>query len=63
MNIEDKKVDLINDLMILEHQASLLWEYHPHNMDGKNLIADYERYLEMISNIKEEIKILEILQS
>tara|TARA_Y100000389_G_C17121881_1_gene345835 strand:- start:75 stop:275 length:201 start_codon:yes stop_codon:yes gene_type:complete len=44
--------DLIQNLIYLSREADMLWEYHPNNIDGKNLIKEYEV-------LKDEIKKIE----
>jgi hypothetical protein len=34
-----EKVDLINRLMEIEEQLQDLWEYHPENPDGIDIVA------------------------
>ncbi len=47
-----QEVELIQNLIFLSQEADMLWEYHPNNIDGKNLIKEYEV-------LKDEIKKIE----
>lgn len=47
-----QETELIQDLIFLSREADILWEYHPNNIDGKNLIKEYEI-------LKDEIKKIE----
>jgi len=52
----EKKEELINDLVFLTTRKEDLWLYHPNNMEGLNLIAEYERVCKQIDAVQEEIK-------
>ena len=49
------KEEMINNLIFLQEQKEMLWLYHPNNMEGLNLIAEYEKVTKQISDLEEEI--------
>tara|TARA_B100001094_G_scaffold206818_1_gene200702 strand:+ start:2448 stop:2639 length:192 start_codon:yes stop_codon:yes gene_type:complete len=49
------KNEMINNLIFLQEQKEMLWLYHPSNMEGLNLIAEYEKITEQISDLELEI--------
>lgn len=53
--MENKKEELVNNLIFLTSRMDDLWLYHPNNMEGLNLIAEYERISKQIDEIKEEL--------
>ena len=49
------KDEMINNLIFLQEQKEMLWLYHPNNMEGLNLIAEYENVTKQISELELEI--------
>tara|TARA_B100000927_G_scaffold230729_1_gene190711 strand:- start:131 stop:322 length:192 start_codon:yes stop_codon:yes gene_type:complete len=49
------KDEMINNLIFLQEQKEMLWLYHPNNMEGLNLIAEYENVTKQISELEIEI--------
>tara|TARA_R110001592_G_scaffold362208_1_gene675353 strand:+ start:2071 stop:2241 length:171 start_codon:yes stop_codon:yes gene_type:complete len=54
--MKDSKEELINDLIFLTSRKEDLWLYHPNNMEGMNLIAEYERVCKQIDKLQGKIK-------
>ena len=52
---EELKNEMINNLIFLQEQKEMLWLYHPNNMEGLNLIAEYENVTKQISELEIEI--------
>ena len=53
--MKNQKEDLLNNLIFLTSRKDDLWLYHPNNMEGLNLIAEYERVSKQIDELKEKI--------
>ena len=58
--LEEKKVELINDLAATATVMDELWRYHPDNPKKVNIIKEYDSLKKMQSDIEEEIKDLGI---
>ena len=56
LEISAKEEDLIQQLIYLSSEADMLWEYHPNNLEGKNLIAEYDNLLKEIKKVEEKLK-------
>ena len=52
---EELKNEMINNLIFLQEQKEMLWLYHPNNMEGLNLIAEYEKVTKQIKELELEI--------
>ena len=52
---EELKNEMINNLIFLQEQKEMLWLYHPNNMEGLNLIAEYEKVTKQIEELELEI--------
>lgn len=51
----EEQIDHINELIVLEKQMELLWEYHPDNPNHKNLILEYTELKKLSELVKEKI--------
>ena len=58
--LEEKKVELINDLAATATVMDELWRYHPDNPKKVNIVKEYNSLKKMQSDIEEEIKDLGI---
>ncbi len=56
LEISAKEEDLIQQLIYLSSEADMLWGYHPNNLEGKNLIAEYDNLLKEIKKVEEKLK-------
>tara|TARA_Y100000592_G_C5262211_1_gene217899 strand:+ start:120 stop:311 length:192 start_codon:yes stop_codon:yes gene_type:complete len=52
---EELKNQMINNLIFLQEQKEMLWLYHPNNMEGLNLIAEFEKVTKQIEELELEI--------
>ena len=52
---EELKNEMINNLIFLQEQKEMLWLYHPNNMEGLNLIAEFEKVTKQIKELELEI--------
>ena len=46
---------MINNLIFLQERKEMLWLYHPNNMEGLNLIAEFEKVTKQIEELELEI--------
>jgi hypothetical protein len=56
MNIEQKKIDLINELIDLENHLSELWEFHPENPTRKYIVEVYENIALKRDEVENQLK-------
>lgn len=56
LNLSPQEEDLIQELIYLSREADTLWEYHPNNLEGKNLIVEYDYLLKKIKSVEEKLK-------
>ena len=54
--LEEKKVELINDLAATVTVMDELWRYHPENPNKVDIIKEYSALQKMQSDIEQEIK-------
>lgn len=52
---EMKEENLINELLFLSQKRDELWEYHPSNPEGKNLIKTVKELSERIDQIENQL--------
>lgn len=52
---EMEKENLINELVFLTQKRDELWEYHPNNPEGKNLIKVVKELSERIDQINDQL--------
>mgnify|MGYP003632380507 CR=1 FL=1 len=58
--LENKRVELINDLIAITTVMDALWEFHPENPKQEDVVEHYAQLLKMKGNIEDEIDELEI---
>jgi hypothetical protein len=56
MNIEQKKIDLINELLDLENHLSELWKYHPENPTREYVVEVYENIALKHQDVENQLK-------
>jgi len=47
--------NLINELVFLSQKRDELWEYHPNNPEGKNLVKTVKELCERIDQIEDQL--------
>jgi len=57
-DLEEQKVELINDLLATATVIEELWRYHPDNPEKKDVVAEYNQLLKIQGDIENEIKSL-----
>ena len=57
-DLEEQKVELINDLMDVATVIEELWRYHPDNPEKKDVVAEYNQLLKIQLDIENGIKSL-----
>jgi len=57
-DLEEQKVELINDLLATATVIEELWNYHPDNPEKKDVVAEYNQLLKIQGDIENEIKSL-----
>jgi hypothetical protein len=56
INQEEMDSDnLLNELVFLSQKRDELWEYHPNNPEGKNLIKTVKELCERIDQIEDQL--------
>lgn len=58
--LEERKVELINDLAATATVMDELWRYHPDNPKKIDIISEYDSLKKMSSDIEKEIEELGI---
>lgn len=58
--LEEKKAELINDLVATATVMDEIWNYHPDNPKKVDIVAEYEFLKSLQADIEEEIKELGI---
>jgi hypothetical protein len=53
---EEKKIELVNDLIACTTVMDEVWKYHPNNPERRDVVKEYEILEKMKSQIEEEIK-------
>ena len=54
-NEEMDSDNLLNELVFLSQKRDELWEYHPNNPEGKNLIKTVKELSERIDQINDQL--------
>jgi|TARA_B110000240_G_scaffold178884_1_gene208626 hypothetical protein len=54
--LDQQKVELINDLVATSTVMEELWRYHPENPDKKDVVSEYEILVKIKVDIENEIK-------
>tara|TARA_B110000503_G_scaffold106383_1_gene158836 strand:- start:387 stop:578 length:192 start_codon:yes stop_codon:yes gene_type:complete len=63
MNIQDlenEKVELVNDLLATITVMEELWRFHPENPNMRDVTSEYKILEKIKANIEQEIKELEV---
>ena len=55
-NIEEQRIDLVNDLIATTTVMDELWNYHPENPNKKDIVEEYKVLVKIKDQIEEEIK-------
>jgi hypothetical protein len=56
MNIEQKKIDLINELIDLENHLSELWKFHPENPTREYIVEVYKNITLKHQDVENQLK-------
>lgn len=59
LNLEEQKVELINDLISITLVMEDLWRFHPDNSSQEDVVTEYALLQKMEGIIGNEIKALE----
>ena len=54
--LDQQKVELINDLVATSTVMEELWRYHPENPDKKDVVSEYKILVKIKVDIENEIK-------
>jgi len=57
--LDIQKADAIDRLLIASNLKETLWEYHPNNPQGKDLVATYNNLEQMIKDAEKELEELD----
>ena len=55
-NIEEQRINLVNDLIATTTVMDELWHYHPENPNRKDIVEEYKVLEKIKDQIEEEIK-------
>lgn len=58
-NTQNKKTELVNDLMAVNTIMEDYWRFHPANEKQENVVEEYTKLKAMSDHIEEELKVLE----
>tara|TARA_Y100000114_G_C11753180_1_gene325494 strand:- start:1509 stop:1712 length:204 start_codon:yes stop_codon:yes gene_type:complete len=58
--LQEKKVELINDLAATATVMDEIWRYHPDNKNKVDIVKEYENLQQIQKDIEQEIKDLNI---
>ena len=53
--LEEKKVNLVNDLIATNTVTEEVWKYHPDNPNKHDVVEEYNQLKQIINDIEEEI--------
>jgi hypothetical protein len=56
--MENKKTELVNDLISVITVLEEIWKYHPDNPDKLDIITEYNQLLKIQGDIENELKSL-----
>ena len=59
-DLENEKVELINDLLATVTVMEELWRFHPENPNMRDVTSEYKILEKIKANIEQEIKELEV---
>jgi energy-converting hydrogenase A subunit M len=54
----NRKVELINDLMSVATVIEEIWNYHPDNPNKKDVVSEYNQLLKIKGDIENELEAL-----
>ena len=57
--LEEKKVNLVNDLIAANTLTEEVWKYHPNNPNKHDVVEEYNQLKQIINDIEEEIEEVE----
>lgn len=57
-NTQNKKTELVNDLMAVNTIMEDYWRFHPANEKQENVVEEYAKLKAMSDHIEEELKVL-----
>ena len=57
--LEEKKVNLVNDLIAANTVTEEIWKYHPDNPNKHDVVEEYKQLKQIMNDIEEEIKEVE----
>lgn len=58
-NTQNKKTELVNDLMAISTIMEDYWRFHPANEKQENVVEEYAKLKTISEHIEEELKTLE----
>ena len=58
-NTQNKKTELVNDLMAVTTIMEDYWRFHPANEKQENVVEEYAKLKVMSEHIEKELKVLE----
>ena len=56
LTLEEKKENLVNDIIILNRLSEDLWQYHPNNKDKIDIVKSYNNIQAKIKEKEAEIE-------
>ena len=56
LTLDEKRENLVNDIIMLNRMAEDLWQYHPDNKDKINIVKSYNNIQAKINEKETEIK-------
>ena len=57
--LEEKKVNLVNDLIAANTVTEEVWKYHPNNPNKHDVVEEYNQLKQIINDIEEDIEEVE----
>ena len=57
--LEEKKVNLVNDLIAANTVTEEVWKYNPNNPNKHDVVEEYNQLKQIINDIEEEIEEVE----
>lgn len=57
--LEEQRVELVNDLLAVSTVMDELWNYHPDNPNKKDVVHEYKVLEKILQDVEQEIKELE----
>lgn len=56
LTLDEKRENLVNDIIMLNRMAEDLWQYHPDNKDKINIVKSYNNIQAKINEKETEIE-------